>query len=235
MRRFTTLPPFWKLRTSGSRPRLPTMMTLLTDPAMRFSLIVEPGQLRRRLVNKPIPCCRRLQPTSRFRIGGRSREKVGPTHSGLEMSGPKRYSPAVGPQGFGTGETLANRIAEHAGWRCALVRCGCGAGRRAETDRLQQVAHGDLQIAGRPDRQEMAKQYSRLRQVHAQVQDRAKRRWPTGIPGYRGSYKGEYLEVAKAAARKHGVPEDLFLRLVQQESAGTRSRCRSRARPGWRS
>jgi soluble lytic murein transglycosylase-like protein len=38
------------------------------------------------------------------------------------------------------------------------------------------------------------------------------------IPSYRGSYKGEYLEVAKAAARKHGVPEDLFLRLVQQES-----------------
>ena len=39
-----------------------------------------------------------------------------------------------------------------------------------------------------------------------------------GIPAYRGSYTGEYLEVAKAAARKHGVPEDLFLRLVQQES-----------------
>lgn len=39
-----------------------------------------------------------------------------------------------------------------------------------------------------------------------------------GIPAYGGSYKGEYLEVAKAAARKHGVPEDLFLRLVQQES-----------------
>lgn len=38
------------------------------------------------------------------------------------------------------------------------------------------------------------------------------------IPAYRGSYKGEYLEIAKAAARKHGVPEDLFLRLVQQES-----------------
>ncbi|NJS38714.1 MAG: lytic transglycosylase domain-containing protein [Rhodobacteraceae bacterium] len=37
-------------------------------------------------------------------------------------------------------------------------------------------------------------------------------------PAYRGSYKGEYFEVAKAAARKHGVPEDLFLRLVQQES-----------------
>lgn len=38
------------------------------------------------------------------------------------------------------------------------------------------------------------------------------------IPKFRGNYKGEYLEVAKAAARKHGVPEDLFLRLVQQES-----------------
>jgi soluble lytic murein transglycosylase-like protein len=39
-----------------------------------------------------------------------------------------------------------------------------------------------------------------------------------GIPAYRGNYRGEYLEVAKAAARRHGVPEDLFLRLVQQES-----------------
>jgi soluble lytic murein transglycosylase-like protein len=38
------------------------------------------------------------------------------------------------------------------------------------------------------------------------------------VPGFRGSYKGEYLEVARAVARKHGVPEDLFLRLVQQES-----------------
>ncbi len=41
---------------------------------------------------------------------------------------------------------------------------------------------------------------------------------PEAVPGYRGSYKGEYLEVARAAARKHGIPEDLFLRLVQQES-----------------
>ncbi|MDP3262990.1 MAG: lytic transglycosylase domain-containing protein [Tabrizicola sp.] len=39
-----------------------------------------------------------------------------------------------------------------------------------------------------------------------------------GLPSYRGGYKGEFLEVARAAARKHGVPEDLFLRLVQQES-----------------
>jgi soluble lytic murein transglycosylase-like protein len=38
------------------------------------------------------------------------------------------------------------------------------------------------------------------------------------IPAYVGSYRGEYLEAAKAAARRHSVPEDLFLRLVQQES-----------------
>lgn len=38
------------------------------------------------------------------------------------------------------------------------------------------------------------------------------------MPRYTGNYRGEYLPVARAAARKHGVPEDLFLRLVQRES-----------------
>lgn len=38
------------------------------------------------------------------------------------------------------------------------------------------------------------------------------------LPSYRGNYKGEFLEVAKEVARRHNVPEDLFLRLVQQES-----------------
>lgn len=37
-------------------------------------------------------------------------------------------------------------------------------------------------------------------------------------PRFNGKYKGPYLTLAKAAARKHSVPEDLFLRLVQQES-----------------
>ncbi|AZV78359.1 lytic transglycosylase domain-containing protein [Parasedimentitalea marina] len=35
---------------------------------------------------------------------------------------------------------------------------------------------------------------------------------------YSGKYRGEYIDMARAAARQHGVPEDLFLRLVQQES-----------------
>jgi soluble lytic murein transglycosylase-like protein len=38
------------------------------------------------------------------------------------------------------------------------------------------------------------------------------------IPRFEGRYEGPWLEVARAAARRHGIPEDLFLRLVQQES-----------------
>jgi soluble lytic murein transglycosylase-like protein len=38
------------------------------------------------------------------------------------------------------------------------------------------------------------------------------------VPRYSGRYKGEFLGVARAAAARHGIPEDLFLRLVQQES-----------------
>ena len=37
-------------------------------------------------------------------------------------------------------------------------------------------------------------------------------------PGLRGVYRGPYLEIAKQAAQRHGVPESLFLRLVAQES-----------------
>ena len=39
-----------------------------------------------------------------------------------------------------------------------------------------------------------------------------------GIPAYTGSYRGPYLAMARAAATRHRVPVDLFLRLVQQES-----------------
>ena len=38
------------------------------------------------------------------------------------------------------------------------------------------------------------------------------------VPRYNGRYRGEYMEMARSAARRHGIPEDLFLRLVQQES-----------------
>lgn len=35
---------------------------------------------------------------------------------------------------------------------------------------------------------------------------------------YDGRYRGQYLNMAKAAAQRYDIPEDLFLRLVQQES-----------------
>lgn len=35
---------------------------------------------------------------------------------------------------------------------------------------------------------------------------------------YTGRYAGPYLEMARAAARKHNVPEELFARLVHRES-----------------
>lgn len=38
------------------------------------------------------------------------------------------------------------------------------------------------------------------------------------VKAFRGRYNGPHLATARAAARQHGVPEDLFLRLVQQES-----------------
>nr|WP_229666054.1 lytic transglycosylase domain-containing protein [Wenxinia marina] len=35
---------------------------------------------------------------------------------------------------------------------------------------------------------------------------------------FTGAYSGPYLAIARAAAERHGIPPDLFLRLVQQES-----------------
>ncbi len=45
-------------------------------------------------------------------------------------------------------------------------------------------------------------------------------KWDTegSSPRYDGRYKGQYVNLARQAARRHGIPEDLFLRLVQQES-----------------
>ena len=36
--------------------------------------------------------------------------------------------------------------------------------------------------------------------------------------GSSSQFKGKYSSVVRAAARRHGIPEDLFLRLIQQES-----------------
>jgi soluble lytic murein transglycosylase-like protein len=41
-------------------------------------------------------------------------------------------------------------------------------------------------------------------------------KWGDG--SYRGTYNGPYLAMARAAALQHGIPVDLFLKLVKQES-----------------
>ena len=42
---------------------------------------------------------------------------------------------------------------------------------------------------------------------------------PSVVPlRFSGVYKGAYLQKARSAARKHGIPEDTFLRMIQQES-----------------
>ena len=38
------------------------------------------------------------------------------------------------------------------------------------------------------------------------------------LHSYRGNYRGPFLSLARAAAQRHGIPEGLFLRLVEQES-----------------
>lgn len=49
-------------------------------------------------------------------------------------------------------------------------------------------------------------------------------KWGDG--SYQGKYNGPYIAMARDAAVKHGVPVDLFLKLVQQES-GWNARARS--------
>ncbi|GAB4267203.1 MAG: lytic transglycosylase domain-containing protein [Pararhodobacter sp.] len=73
--------------------------------------------------------------------------------------------------------------------------------------------------AGPTNRDEIFRSQTRLLDTRASRQYSASQ--PEGAAPsvtYQGRYRGEYLPVARAAARRHGVPEDLFLRLVHQES-----------------
>jgi soluble lytic murein transglycosylase-like protein len=60
----------------------------------------------------------------------------------------------------------------------------------------------------------LSQQYGGSERLKPRIDKSAK----PAVKRYKGNYKGKYLPMAKAAAKKHGVPEDLFLRLVQQES-----------------
>lgn len=74
-----------------------------------------------------------------------------------------------------------------------------------------------LRSAGRVIDGRMSQQYSASARLLPKAEDKSPLR-QASIPRYNGAYKGEYLELARAAARRHAIPEDLFLRLVYQES-----------------
>lgn len=102
--------------------------------------------------------------------------------------------------GLTTGLTTGQGRAE------GLTLSGSNAPRSAIFDAQKRLLDGRL-----------AKQYEasvRLKPKRDEDTDTA----AGAIPSFSGKYRGEYLDVARAAARKHGIPEDLFLRLVQQES-----------------
>ncbi|RVT85436.1 lytic transglycosylase domain-containing protein [Rhodobacteraceae bacterium CCMM004] len=61
-----------------------------------------------------------------------------------------------------------------------------------------------------------ASQYNFSERLQPKRSEEVKRK--ATAPRFTGRYNGPYLQMARAAARKHAIPEDLFLRLVQQES-----------------
>ncbi len=87
---------------------------------------------------------------------------------------------------------------------------GLNLSNSGSNSRLDTIRSASRVIDGR-----MSEQYSRSARLlpNAGKDDAA-----PAVPRYSGRYRGAYLEVARAAARTHNIPEDLFLRLVQQES-----------------
>ncbi len=63
-----------------------------------------------------------------------------------------------------------------------------------------------------------ASQYAGSVRLQPKIKPGPERRGQANVPGFTGRYNGPWLVIAKAAARRHGVPEEVFLRLVQQES-----------------
>ncbi|MDD7972625.1 lytic transglycosylase domain-containing protein [Roseinatronobacter alkalisoli] len=87
----------------------------------------------------------------------------------------------------------------------SLSRSNAGAGRTDVVARASRVIDGRL-----------SEQYSASVRLLPNARDKA--RDDTSIPRYSGPETGAFAEFARSAARKHNIPEDLFLRLVHQES-----------------
>lgn len=87
-----------------------------------------------------------------------------------------------------------------------LSRGGNDGGRQADV-----VTRAARVIDGR-----LSQQYSASVRLLPNAPD--KTREDTVIPRYSGPDMGAFSELARGAARRHNIPEDLFLRLVHQES-----------------
>lgn len=86
------------------------------------------------------------------------------------------------------------------------------SGGDASVDPLDRIKRAGRVIDGR-----LSEQYSAsVRLLPNHEDDDSDRRTP--IPRYDGPQSGEYVQIARVAARDNDVPEDLFLRLVHQES-----------------
>ncbi|WFE73272.1 lytic transglycosylase domain-containing protein [Roseinatronobacter sp. S2] len=87
----------------------------------------------------------------------------------------------------------------------SLSRGGDGAGRSDVVSRASRVIDGRL-----------SEQYSASVRLLPNARDKAQDE--PAIPRYSGPEMGAFAELARGAARRHRIPEDLFLRLVHQES-----------------
>jgi len=105
-------------------------------------------------------------------------------------------------------------------WVASVVLAGLGGYAHAQGLNLSGSGGGNaldsIRSASRVIDGRMSEQYS----ASARLLPNAGAAVPTAvsIPRYSGRYTGAYLEVARAAARRHNIPEELFLRLVHQES-----------------
>ncbi|MFC2967629.1 lytic transglycosylase domain-containing protein [Acidimangrovimonas pyrenivorans] len=104
------------------------------------------------------------------------------------------------------GALLAGTLAVALGTGAA-ARAGDGGLRLSTSNSRVQLFRSQTKLLdGR-----LASQYSHSDRLKPKIEDGS-------VPRYQGRYSGQFLALARAAARRHGIPEDLFLRLVQRES-----------------
>ena len=92
------------------------------------------------------------------------------------------------------------------------LRIGAKTGKSRAAQFERQTRLMDSRLSGQYNKS------SRLKPASTSTKSGTELEFAAPIPAYKGNRRSEFLPHAKAMARKHGVPEDLFLRLVQQES-----------------